>query len=272
MGKFLLCLMFSSNVFAASVQEASDLYNKRGEDPKNSEKAALMYRELAANESAPISKAIFKIKESQALFYLGTIQTTDSQKKEVHTKGMDAGKEAMDLIDTTNASNSDKATAHYFYAINLGKWGEANGVLSSLGKWPELRRQLDIIDSLDNSVEDYGALRTRARAYHKLPGSDKAQAEKLLAEAYTKTLNEQFGLSRSTITDLFYLDILAKNRNVEAFCPLFAALTDLSTRTDAELLEFNSARLPETKSDLKNFVENKSFEENIAKFAERNCN
>ena len=49
------------------------------------------------------------------------------------------------------------ANAHYFYAINLARWGNANGISASIGKLPELMQNLDLVNKLDETVEDFGA-------------------------------------------------------------------------------------------------------------------
>ncbi len=273
MGKsLLLCFaLLSTTLSAATIEEAGDLFLKRAENAKNAELAATMFKELAASASSPVAKALLKTREAQAIYYVGSIKTTDAEKKDAHKRGMEASLEASALIDPTTASKTEKALAHYFYVINLGKWAEANGVLSSLGKWGEMKDQLDTIDSLDSSVDDYGPLRTRARALHKLPFGDKNESEKLLALAVEKTFSEKFNQSTNTTNSVYYLDILAKNRNTDKFCELFNSLNDLSAASDEELLELNPNKLPETKSDLKKFKENKGFEEDVKKFADRNC-
>ncbi len=272
MGKLLLCFVLSANVFAATVEEAKGLFENRGQNADNAEIAANMFKDLATKAASAVEKGILKTKEAQATYYVGGLQTSDAKKKEVYGRGMEAAKEAFTTLDASaEASKTDKATAHYFYAINLGKWAEANGVLASLGRWPELKEQLDIIDSLDKSVDDYGSLRTRARALHKLPFGDKGESEKLLAEASLKTYNEAFGLGNNTTANNYYLDILAKNRNSQKFCELYNATNALLELSDEELKELNPAKLPESKGDLKNFKENKGFEEDVKKFADRNC-
>ncbi len=270
LASFAFVMAFAAN--AATVEEAKNLFENRGVNPANAEAAANIFNTLSTSTSDQKEKAIYKVKEAQAIYYFGGFQANDNKKKEVYNRGVEAAKAAFTILDSNkDASKSEKAEAHYFYAINLGKWAEANGVLSSLSRWPELKEQLDIIDSLDNSVEDFGALRTRARALHKLPFGDKADAEKLLEDAFNKTLNDNFGIGSNTTANLYYLDILAKNRKSEKFCEVFSGMEELSKASDEELKAFNPNKLPETKNDIKNFKENKGFEEDVKKFADRNC-
>lgn len=274
MKKFLACASFALAVTinATTIEEAKDLFEKRGENPVNAELAANIFKTLSATAVSQKEKALLKTKEAQAFYYYGGFQPNDNRKKEIYNKGVEAAKEAFTILDSNKeASKTEKAEAHYFFAINLGKWAEANGVLASLSRWPELKEQLDIIDSLDNSVEDFGSLRTRARALHKLPFGDKSEAEKILETAATNTMNETFGIGNNTTANLYYLDILAKNRKTEKFCEVYSGMEELSKASDEELMEFNPAKLPETKNDIKNFKDNKGFEEDVKKFADRNC-
>lgn len=274
MKKYLACvsIALAVTVNATTIEEARDLFNKRGENAANAELSANLYNSLSKNATSNKEKAILKTKESQALYYFGGFQSSDNKKKEVYNKGVEAAKEAFTILGANKeATKTERAEAHYFYAINLGKWAEANGVLASLSRWPELKEQLDIIDSLDKSVEEYGSLRTRARVLHKLPFGDKADAEKLLEQAASLTMNETFGIGNNTTANLYYLDILAKNRKAEKFCEVYAGMEELSKASDEELKEFNPEKLPETKNDIKNFKENKGFEEDVKKFADRNC-
>jgi hypothetical protein len=48
-------------------------------------------------------------------------------------------------------------------------------------------------------------------------------------------------------------------------------MEELSKASDEELKDFNPNKVPETKNDIKNFKENKGFEEDVKKFADRNC-
>ncbi len=263
-------------------EEAAQLWTKRGETTANALTAANMVRDLAATEQNAVVKADLKTREAEYIYFVGVREGSNESKMKAHVRGQDAAQAAVKLLAKDNSGKQptsaevavNLARAHYFFAINLGKWGEANGVLASLGRWPELRDRLDIIDSLDATVEDFGATRTRARALHKLPGfvgGDKDKSEQLLAEISEKTLADGYAISRNSTTVFFYLDILAENKNTSAFCAVFAEFTKLSEASDADLAAYNAVRVPESMTDLDNFVNFRDFESKVEKFAKR-CN
>ena len=276
----LVCLSFS-----AVADEALQMWQQRGTDKELARQAADVMRDAAANETNAVAKALLKTREAEYIYFVGGRVSSKDEKKAVHTRGFEAAQAAVKLLSTDSDGKkpvsaevtTELARAHYFFAINLGKWGEANGVLSSLNRWPELRDRLDIIDALEkgnvNKVEDFGSYRTRARALHKLPFGDKDEAEKLLKEASEATLADGFDVSRNSTTAVYYLDIMAKNKkSKETFCNLYNNLRELSEYSDEELSEYyNSNKVPETKTDLKNFLEGKDFEENVEKFYRSNC-
>jgi len=274
---FVVALSFSS--FAN--EQTDSLFAQRGQGTEFAQQAADLARDLARNEVNPVEKALLKTSEAEAIYFVGQRVSSKDAKKELHTRGFEAAREAIALLAKSKNGKEAKsdelktplARAHYFFAINLGKWGEANGVLSSLSRWPELRDHLDMIDGLDKTVEDYGSSRTRGRAYHKLPFASKDDAEKVLAEAFENTLADGIELSKNSTTVFYYLDILVKTgNNPSKFCEVYKLYTELSTFSDDELAElYNAKKVPETKTDLKNFLENKEFEENVAKYNRNNC-
>lgn len=274
---FIGAMMLSLSLSAFGNETASNLFSKRGEDKNNALKAADIVRDLAKSASG-VEKASLKSREAEYVYFYGQRISGKDAKKKIHARGYDAAEVAISILGTNGGKDAKEeslktplAKAHYFYAINLGKWGEANGVLSSLSKWPQLKGHLDIIDRLDASVEDYGSYRTRARALHKLPFGSNADAEKLLEDASEKTLSDMIELSKNSTTVLFLLDILAENDKTSRFCDVYDLFTELSEFTDEELLEYNENKLPEVKTDLELFLNNEDFENDVEKYYRRNC-
>ncbi|MBI2520490.1 MAG: hypothetical protein HYV97_08730 [Bdellovibrio sp.] len=258
-------------VGAYANEEAAQLWSQRGESKENALKAANMVRDLSGTEQNVAVKADLKTREAEYIYYVGVREGSKDAKKKAHERGQEAAQAAVKLLANAADAKTALARANYFYAINLGKWGEANGVLSSLGRWPELRDRLDVIDSLDKTVEDYGSLRTRARAFHKLPFGDKKEAEALLDEASENTLADDYKISRNSTTVFFYLDILVQNKNAKKFCEVYKEFKKLSQGTEEDLVAYNALRVPETKTDLQNFVENRDFETDVKKYASEKC-
>ncbi len=86
----------------------------------------------------------------EALIFLSRVWLTygyakapnDKEKLRVFNNGIKAAKKAIELAP-------DNPDAHFFYAANLGSWGEARGVLKSLFLLPEIKRELKLILKLD---------------------------------------------------------------------------------------------------------------------------
>ncbi|MBT6326928.1 MAG: hypothetical protein HOJ35_13250 [Bdellovibrionales bacterium] len=274
-----LCILLSFSSFA---DEASDLFAKRGlsRDGKAALEAADLVKTLAAASTSKEEKAGYKSREAEYIYFYGTRLTSKDAKKKFHIRGYEAAlasikllaKDSEGKVPTAPSNKVPLAKAHYFYAINLGKWAEANGVLSSLSRWPELKGHLNIIDSLDKSVEEYGSARVRARALQKLPFGSNSDARKLLKEAFNKTLSDMIELSRNATTVSYYLDILAATGDDDdTFCEVYEMFLELSDFSDEELLEYNGQKLPETKKEIENFLKGKGFEEDVKKYFDRNC-
>ena len=108
-------------------------------------------------------------KNLQAMIFLSRVWLTygyakapnDEERIRVFKNGMDVAKNAIEL----SPNNPD---AHFFYAANLGSWGEAYGVLRSLFLLPEIRRELELILEIDPD-HIYG-LGMTGLLYYSLPG------------------------------------------------------------------------------------------------------
>ena len=107
---------------------------------------------------------------SRALYFKGTHTTGDANKKKIHLEG-------RAKADAAEAVSADFAEAPYFAAINLARWGEANGIVSSVSQVPSLKKYMALAvervtrtDAEGESVDGYGPYRTLGRMYKKLPG------------------------------------------------------------------------------------------------------
>lgn len=80
---------------------------------------------------------------AQVCFIWGDIRaTTRDEKLEAYERGRQIAMRAVEL-------EPKNATAHFWYATNTGRWGQTNGVLSSLFFIPTLKREIATILSLD---------------------------------------------------------------------------------------------------------------------------
>lgn len=278
----MLALVALSLPTIANVQfdKAMAVFAKRGEDRQFAAQAAQMFNSSAASERTTLTKAKMKVGESRAYYFLGRTAGNKNEVKAAYEKGYNTALEAVAMLSTGDAAfEKDLAMAHYYYAANLGKWGEANGVFSSLAKWPILRESLDVIDSLSEnaqSIESYGAKRTRGRALHKLPFGDKNEALKLLKYSFENSRPAGFDMSASTSTTLYYLDILVKtNSDVDTFCEVYEMVLDLSDMDDEELKEeltdLNPNLVPEGMIEIRQFGKGEGFFEKVGKYADKKC-
>ena len=146
MGKFVK----SGAVLAALVSVVASISSARAEDPAQSlydqavqafagrENLAEVDRSLGLlDEAAKVVvdsnlKYDILVLASRNLYWKGNHQKTDAEKMAVFELGMAKANDAK-------AVNDDYAEGYYFYAINLGKWGLANGIIPSLKRSKELR-------------------------------------------------------------------------------------------------------------------------------------
>ncbi len=185
-------LLVSTSAFSASVDEAAQLYADRDRDAAGiakAQSAADMYGQLASEAADKTVKGTYLTAQSKAIYFVGSQNKDDDAKASIHNKGKNIAKTAMGLLAGNNAL---LAEATYQFGANLGKWGEAKGVTTSIGQWPTLKENMNnIIKKLKQpQVESYGAHRILGRAYYKIPkllGGSKKKSHKYLKLAVAKT-------------------------------------------------------------------------------------
>lgn len=199
----------------------------------HAQQAADLYAQAAATATDNGVKAKMLVGESEALFFVGNASADQATKLDRHQKGINVADQATKLLglaDVASATDpqlqalkaklsaADVATlaeALYFRGINLGNWGQLNGVVQSLSKWPELRRGMESIETLGLvQIHNYGAYRILGRGYFKIPsllGGDMTKAEKYLSTAVSKTLVPGTNFSRDGFNNIYYAELLHEN-------------------------------------------------------------
>jgi hypothetical protein len=278
----LFCLVLSTSVFAGNLEEANDLYSRRGEVKENSRKAATIFKDLASNESNKKAKAMLQLGQAKSLYYFGGKVSSKDQKKSVYSEAYTAAKQAIAALSSSKGvpavgvENADLAYAHYMYSINLARWGQANGISSSIRKLPELVENLELVNKLDETVESYGAYRTLGRTKFKVPSSlarlmglsnfSTEDALEDLFVAYDETIMyvEDLGLeiSKDSTTTLYLLDVLADLEEKGDFCDIFRSVKEISSKGDALITKLYPNRIPETKENFKNILACAADEDN----------
>ncbi len=218
---------------AASVDEAKKAYAEREYDNPGvlkAQKAADLYGQLVSATADAKAKAQYLVRQSEALYFVGDASPAKATKLEKHNQGYllaDQAVKALGVKDVKAVTAAEIATlkstltpaqlnlladALYHRGVNLGKWGSANGVASSLGKWPELRATMELIGKLGkDDVHSYGSYRTLGRAYAQLPsllGGSTAKAEKYLQTGTSKTLAAGQVYSVNGYNNVYYAEVL----------------------------------------------------------------
>lgn len=89
--------------------------------------------------------------------------STNDDRMSVFQVGVEAGERARRL-------DSKRVEGHYWYAVTLGGWGIAKGVLNALSSAGPMRDALTEAIKIDPKYHFAGPLRVRGRLYYKLPG------------------------------------------------------------------------------------------------------
>lgn len=280
MKKLILGMLIASTVSANTIEEANALFASRTNSPagvENATKAADMFKALAANTTSAVDKAMLKIKESEAIYFVGN---RVSGKNNILSK-FERGYKAADFA-AKNLNGVAKAEALYWYTANQGRWGETNGVLSSLSRWKgEMKPALEKVMAMGEkgqSVQHYGALRIYGKAQLKVPFASKKKGLAKLKKAYDKTVTtievdgEEIEFSSQVNNALFYLWGLAKEKkSTETFCDIFEKAEILFDGGIEAYESYDATQVPETEKELTDFFDGKGEYETAIDYADENC-
>lgn len=178
------------------------------------------------------------ILESRCLYWKGTHQKSDDDKLITHDLGIKKAEKARALDD-------GYAEAYYYAGINLARWAEAKGILSSLSRKAELENNMHLTlthrtrtDEPGQVIDGYGPDRVFGRMFFKLPSLLGGSLEKSLfhlARAFSETKN--FALNV-----VFYAETLSHGSSDQK--TLARKLLDELLAQDPQA--YNPSRLPET--------------------------
>ncbi len=253
----VLALAFCASIALAEpskyAEEAKVLFNQRDFTEagiRRAKEAADLYEKAAIEAIDAKEKAQYWAARAEALYFVGSAVADDKQKVAAHDAGVKAADQAVKLLgiaDITKISNDDikklnvslaeeqrkeLAEAIYQRGANLGAWGQAYGVLQSLSKWPELRRNMEIIELIGFvEIRDYGAYRILGRGYFKIPalmGGDMAKAERYLSTAFSKTKAKGYSISRHPYNNIFYAELLYQKGDEDKAIRILEELIDVN--------------------------------------------
>ena len=228
-----------------------------------------------ANKAYPTpADADVKIAMAEDYYFYGSrCVSTDSEKMDWHSKGLEAAVEAATLLSGTGNSEALGA-AHYYSAVNLSKWGLANGLLASFGRWGEVEDFLEVLLQTDAEAFDYGVYRVWGRGEYKHPFGSYDKSEEYLREAYTKTLHPELGTSINLLNTLYYLDTLREQENDDEFCTVYDDFSTLMPFTQEKANQLNPERALENLLDMKMFdnpPRDEDWIEDVKDYADINC-
>ncbi|EQC49877.1 hypothetical protein M899_2605 [Bacteriovorax sp. BSW11_IV] len=276
----ILSLTFAVVANANTLEEAQTLFANRGENVANAKKAADIYATLAAKASG-VEKANLLLGEAEAIYYVGIKADAKKEKLSLHERGYEAAQKAENLLKASAATKTEIAISNYWFAANIGKWGEAKGVLASLGKWySDMKPALEEIKDLDDTIQDYGVYRILGMGYLKVPGESNNEGLNYLVKAYTNTIRtvevdgEELELSYHVNNVVFLLEGMVKEKKLKLadleFCKIYDDISFLweAAQEDESILEtYNSKLVPESKVEFTNFFAEKDNKE----YFDKNC-
>ncbi|MEY3903206.1 MAG: hypothetical protein RL189_2512 [Pseudomonadota bacterium] len=108
--------------------------------------------------------------------------SVSTEKMEIFQVGSEAGDKARKLA-------SGRVEGHYWYAVTLGGWGIAKGILNALSAAKPMRDALTEAIKIDPKYHFAGPLRVRGRLYNKLPGVVSIGDNKLAMEDLKKAVS-----------------------------------------------------------------------------------
>lgn len=110
---------------------------------------------------------------SYVYFLVGDVRArTRDEKLAAYDRGRQIGERAVELAPRDEE-------AHLWFAINTGRWGQANGVLRSLFLLPTVRKEIETILELNpRSVRGRGLAGNVLMEVPRIAGGDRVEAEK----------------------------------------------------------------------------------------------
>ncbi len=199
---------------------------------KHAQDAVDAYTQLVGMTTDKKAIAQYSSGLSESLYFVGDASSDNNIKLSVHQQGITAADNALKLYNVTNVSSvaqpildslkalpaDEQATLGgllYQRGANLGKWGEANGILASLNKWPELRDTMQLIINIGQKADhQYGAYRILGRGYYKIPGflgGDVQKSMQFLSAAVKNTLVPGTIFSKSGYNNIYLADVYKDN-------------------------------------------------------------
>ena len=140
-------------------QKADALWAERGDLNKALE-AINAYKEVLKQKPDDVGAAV---RIANGYWWIGKNSTENKDKMTFHDKGVEAGKQAIQI-------NDKEAGAHYWLAVNWAEYGKAKGILKSLFLIKPIQQELNKVKNLDEKYLNGGFYRVNGKVYCEVPG------------------------------------------------------------------------------------------------------
>ncbi len=182
-GMFCFLFLLSGTLIQAeepseTLVNARKAYDNRV-DPIKAKVSVDLY-EKACAENPKSYEAHWEL--AKAIYYYGSYALKGATKKDrqnLYQKGIDMAKKAVAL-------KADGVEGHFWLGVMYGQYGQAKGIMKSLGLVDDIQAEMETCIKLDESVECYGPYRVLGRMYYKLPGfkgGDKKKSMEILIKS-----------------------------------------------------------------------------------------
>jgi tetratricopeptide (TPR) repeat protein len=165
---FLLALLVAAAPASAqgAMEEARRILETYHEDPARLDLAREALERLLRTD--PQVEAMVLL--ARVSYQWGDVRaTTDEERLAAYDRGRQVGRRAVELAPRN-------PEAHFWYAVNTGRWGTTKGVLRSLFLLPTMREEIEIILAL--APDHPGALGLAGNVELALPWGDLDRAER----------------------------------------------------------------------------------------------
>ncbi|MEW6367953.1 MAG: tetratricopeptide repeat protein [Acidobacteriota bacterium] len=171
--------------------QADALYEQRA-NIEALKQAIKIYEDICAKEPTNYES---RWRLARCMYDLGSKTLDRKAKAVIAQKGIDVAKKAVEL-------QPKKAEGHFWLGVCYGIFGEAKGIMKSLGLVGPIKDEMNIVLKIDPNCEGGGADRVLGRMYYRLPwiagGSKKKSLEYLLKSLQLAPAN--------TLTKLYLCD------------------------------------------------------------------
>lgn len=157
------------------MKKADKAYDERV-NPARAQEALQNLEKVLAVDVANV-EARWKL--GRVLYWIGCQEKSSSKQAEIFEKGIRYCQEAIKV-------DSNCVPCLFWLGVSYGKFGEAKGVMQSLGLVPHMQEALKKVKTLDEKYEWGGADRVLGRLFFKLPsikGGDNKKAIEHLRKA-----------------------------------------------------------------------------------------